>query len=179
LEEFKKKIKEHTETDKKDEKDIHQLLAKDYWLLGIEYFGRKILSDIDKDGKRTGDTNIGRKRADFIILQRLDGIDTCVVIEIEEANDKIFNENKTISRKVYDGIIQAVDYTLEQKFRGVHSKGLAVIGSLKASKLSQEEKKRLHLLAESFPNVEVLTYDQIIKKAEATLQFWKDTEVKP
>jgi len=58
-------------------------------------------------------------------------------------------------------------------------KGLAIIGSLKASKLSQDEKKRLHLLAESFPNVEVLTYDQIIKKAEATLQFWKETEVKP
>lgn len=178
LKEFKKKIKEHTETDKKDEKDIHKLLAKDYWLLGIEYFGRKILSDIDENGKKTGDTNIGRKRADFIILQRLDGTDTCVVIEIEEANDKIFNVDGTISKKVYDGIVQAIDYTLEQKFRDVHSKGLAVIGSLKASKLSQDEKKRLHLLAESFPNVEVLTYDQIIEKAESTLRFWKETENK-
>jgi len=31
-------------------------------------------------------------------------------------------------------------------------------------------------LAESFPNVEVLTYDQIIEKAEATLKFWKESE---
>ncbi len=178
LKEFKKKIKEHVESNTKDERDIHRFLAKDYWLLGIEYFGRKILSDIDESGKRTGDTNIGRKRADFIILQRLDGIDTCVVIEIEEANDKIFNLNGTISKKVYDGIVQAVDYTLEQKFRDVHSKGLAIIGSLKASDLSKDEKKRLHLLAESFPNVEILTYDQIIDKAESTLRFWKKIENK-
>lgn len=178
LKEFKKKIKEHVESDKKDEKDIHRLLAKDYWLLGIEYFGREIRTDIDVEGKRTGDTTIGRKRADFIILQRLDGIDTCVVIEIEEANDKIFNLDGTISEEVYDGIVQAVDYTLEQKFRDIHSKGLAIIGTLKASNLSPEEKKRLHLLSESFPNVEVLTYDQIIDKAESTLRFWKQTENK-
>jgi len=174
LKEFKKKIKEHTETVKKDEKDIHRLLAKDYWLLGIEYFGREIHSDIDGDGKRTGDTNIGRKRADFIILQRLDGIDTCVVIEIEEANDKIFNKDGTISKEVYDGIVQTIDYSLEQKFRGIHSKGIAIIGSLKASKLTQDERNRLNLLAEQFPNVEVLTYNQIIQKAETTLKFWKE-----
>ncbi len=178
LGEFKKKIKEHLESDQKDEKDIHKLLAKDYWLLGIEYYGRQIKSDIDKDGKRTGETNIGRKRADFIILQRLDGIDTCVVIEIEEANDKIFNEDGTVSKAVYDGIVQAVDYSLEQKFIGIHSKGIAIIGSLKASKLSKDERKRLNLLVESFPNVEVLTYDQIIEKAETTLRFWKEREKK-
>ena len=175
LKEFKKKIKEHVDSRRKDEKAIHQLLAKDCWLLGIEYFGREIRSDIDRYGKRTGDTNIGRKRADFIILQRLDGLDTCVVIEIEEANDRIFNLNGTISKEVYDGIVQAADYILEQKFRGTHSKGLAIIGSLKALNLSPEEKKRLHLLSEIIPNVEVLTYDQIIAKAEASLRFWKKT----
>ncbi len=178
LKEFKKKIKEHVESDNKNEKDIHKLLAKNYWLFGIEYFGREIRSDIDGDGKRTGETNIGRKRADFIILQRLNGVDTCVVIEIEEANDKIFNLDGTISKEVYDGIMQAVDYNLEQKFKGTHSKGMAIIGSLKASNLSDDEKKRLNLLSEAFPNVEVLTYDQIIEKAETTLKFWKETESK-
>ena len=171
LKEFKKKIKEHVESDNKNEKDIHKLLAKNYWLFGIEYFGREIRSDIDGDGKRTGETNIGRKRADFIILQRLNGVDTCVVIEIEEANDKIFNLNGTISKEVYDGIMQAVDYNLEQKFKGTHSKGMAIIGSLKASNLSDDEKKRLNLLSEAFPNIEVLTYDQIIDKAETALTF--------
>ena len=139
-------------------------------------FGRSINSDIDFEGKRTRDTRIGRKHADFIILQRLDGLDKCVVIELEEANDRIFNDDGTISKKVYDGIVQAIDYSLEQKLAEIYSKGIAVIGSLSMTELSKNEKKRLEILSESFTNVEILTYDQIIRKAQATLDFWKRYE---
>ncbi len=175
---FKEKIRKHLESLKKDEKDIHKFLTKHYWLLGIEYFDRQIKSDFDVIGNRTNDTKIGNKHADFIILQRLDGLDRCVVIELEESNDKIFNNDGTISKKVYDGIYQAVDYTIEQKFRKIQSRGIAIIGSLATRKLTREQKIRLHLLAESFPNVEILTYDQIIQKAEITLSFWKKYENK-
>ncbi len=171
LKEFRKKIQTHLESVAKDEKDIHKFLTVNYWLLGIEYFG-KIDSDIDSTGKRTGKTNIGRKHADFII-RRLDGLDKCVIIELEEANDKIFNEDGTFSKKVYDGINQAVDYSIENQLRGVYSKGIAVIGSVAAANLSEEQKTRLKLLNEAFHNVDILTYDQIIEKAQATLDFWE------
>lgn len=175
LKEFKKKIKEHVSTSTKDEKDIHKFLTKNYWLLGIEYFGKDIASDIDSSGKRTGKTNIGKKHADFII-QRLDGLDKCVIIELEEANDAIFNNDGTFSKKVYDGINQAVDYSIENKMRGTYSKGIAIIGSLSATDLSETQKTRLILLNEAFHNVDILTYDQIIEKAESTLDFWKKYE---
>lgn len=173
LKEFIKKINDHKNSNKKNEKDIHRFLVKNYWLLGIEYFGSNIESDIDEHGKRTGKTNIGNKRADFIILRRLNGLDSCTVIEIEEANDAIFNPDKTISKKVYDGIVQAVDYNLEQKARGIDSRGMAIIGSLKTIKLNDKEKFRLNLLRSEFPNIEILTYEDLIQKAKATLRFWK------
>ncbi len=176
LRKFKKQIKRHQDSVKKDEKAIHKLLAKDYWLLGIEYFDKKILSDITPDGKLTGDTKIGkRKHADFII-ERIDGLDKCVLIELEEANDPIFNKDGTLSKKVYDGINQAVDYYIEQTSLGYNSKGIAVIGALSGTRLTKVQKEKLTLLKESFHNVEVLTYNDIIKKAGNTLHFWKSYE---
>ncbi len=176
LKEFEKVVREHQNSFKKDEKEIHQLLIKDYWLLGIEYFDKKILSDIDANGKLTGETKIGnRKHADFII-ERIDGLDKCVIIEIEEANDRIFNKDGTLSKDVYDGINQAVDYYIEQKSKGFNSKGIAVIGSALGKKFTEAEKEKLILLKETFHNVEVLTYDNIIDKAKNTLHFWESYE---
>ena len=172
LKKFKKEVKKHLDSSTKDEKSLHQLLVKDYWLLGIEYFDKKILSDITPDGTLTGQTKIGRrKHADFII-ERIDGCDKCILIELEEANDPIFNKDGSLSKGVYDGIHQAVDYYIEQKSRGYNSKGLAVIGALD-KKLSSNQKKKLTLLKETFHNVEVLTYNDIIDKADTTLRFWK------
>jgi hypothetical protein len=129
LKEFEKKIIEHQNSKNKDEKDIHKFLNNNYWLLGIEYFDKEILSDITSEGKLTGDTKIcNRKHADFII-KRIDGLDKCIVIELEEANDRIFNKDGSLSPEVYDGITQAVDYYIEQKSMGMNSKGIAVIGS--------------------------------------------------
>jgi hypothetical protein len=129
LKEFKKKVREHQNATEKNEHELHELLIKDYWLLGVEYFDKKILSDITPDGKLTGDTKIGKmKHADFII-ERIDGLDKCVIIELEEANDPIFfRKDGTLSKGVYDGIHQAVDYYIEQRSQGYNSKGIAVIG---------------------------------------------------
>ena len=171
LKEFRKKIKEHMDSVKKNEKDIHQFLTENYWLLGIEYFDKEIDSDIDATGKITMKTRIGMKHADFII-KRLDGLDKCVVIELEEANDKIFNTDGTLSKKVYEGIYQAIDYYIEQRVGGFNSKGIAVIGSICGMNLSKEQKHRLGLLTETFHNIEVLTYTDIIDKAQTTLDFF-------
>jgi hypothetical protein len=173
LKEFKKKVKEHQNASEKNEHELHELLVKDYWLLGIEYFDKRILSDITPDGQLTGDTKIGsRKHADFII-ERIDGLDKCVIIELEEANDPIFRKDGTLSKGVYDGIHQAVDYYIEQRSQGYNSRGIAVIGSTLGTKLTEGQKKKMRLLKEAFHNVEVLTYDEIIDKAENTLRFWK------
>jgi hypothetical protein len=77
---------------------------------------------------------------------------------------------------VYDGISQAVDYHIEQRSKGYNSKGMAVIGSTLGTRLSTEQKRKLILLKETFHNVDVLTYDDIIEKARNTLHFWKTYE---
>lgn len=175
LQNFKKKIKEHKENIKKDEHDIHAFIFKNYWLLGIEYFDRKIRSDIDGNAKRTNDTLIGKKRPDFII-RKLDRLDKCVVIELEEANDKIFKIDGTLAPEIFDGINQTVDYNIEQRLRGFNSRGIAVIGSIHGMELSQDEKNRLKLLGEHYHNIDIFTYEDLIENAETTLSFWKSEQ---
>lgn len=175
LKNFRKKISEHVNSSTQNEKDIHKFISKHYWLLGIEYFDSEINSDFDRNGGRTSSTRIGRKHADFII-KKLDGLDKCIVIELEEANDRIFNIDGTLSADVFDGINQAIDYNIEQRLRGFNSKGLAVIGSVQGLTLSEEHKKRLSSLIDHYHNIEILTYEDIIQKAESTLKFWKEYE---
>ena len=174
LKKFKALIDKHNNSSTKNEAEIHKFLTEHYWLLGIEYFDKERLSDFDHDGNTTNATRMdgSRKHPDFII-KRIDGFDKCVVIELEEANDPIFNNNGEFSKKVYDGIFQAADYNIEQKFRDMNSKGIAVIGSIKGRTLTKDEKKRFKLLVQEFPNIEILTYEHIIEKAQSTLNFWK------
>jgi hypothetical protein len=177
---FRKMVKDHKESDKKDELEIHKFLTKDYWLLGIEYFGQDVHSDVTPTGARTNETKItSRKHADFII-KRMDGtLDTCTIIELEEVNDAIFNKDGTLSREVYDGISQAVDYYIEHRSQKNRSKGMAVIGTTQGLRLTNEQKEKLSLLKETFHNVEILTYDDIINQAENTIRFWETYEENP
>lgn len=179
LKEFEKLIDKHNQSSINDESEIHKFLSKHYWLLGIEYFEKEILSDFDSEGNRVNETKLegSKKHPDFII-KRLDGFDKCVVIELEDSNDPIFKKNGEFSKKVYDGILQAADYNIEQKFRDLHSKGIAVIGSTKGMHMTKEKKKRFKLLVQEFPNIEILTYDDIIAKARSTLDFWKKHDIK-
>ena len=178
LKKFKVLINKHNNSSTKDEAEIHKFLSTHYWLLGIEYFDKELLSDYDRNENKTNATKLegSHKHPDFII-KRLDGFDRCVVIELEEANDPIFNKNGEFSKKVYDWIFQAADYNIEQKFRNMHSKGIAIIGSINENKLIEDQKKRFKLLLQEFPNIEILTYEQIIEKAQSTLDFWKEYKV--
>lgn len=180
LKEFEKLIDKHNKSDTDDEAEIHKFLTKHYWLMSIEYFDKERLSDFsESDGVRTNETRLegSRKHPDFII-KKLDRFDKCVVIELEDANDPIFKTNGEFSKKVYDGILQAADYNIEQKFRGLHSKGIAVIGSTKGMHLDKDKKEHFKLLAQEFPHIEILTYDDIIAKARSTLDFWKKHDIK-
>ena len=58
----------------------------------------------------------------------------------------------------------------------IYSKGIAIIGSTAMTKITDAQKERWNLLCESFPNVEILTYDHIIQNAQTTLDFWKRYE---
>ena len=179
LTKFKKLIDKHNKSKTKDEAEIHKFLTKHYWLIGIEYFDKELLSDFDSEGNRINETKlVGSKKHPDFIVKRLDGFDKCVVIELEESNDPIFKQNGEFSPKVYDGIFQAADYNIEQKFRDLHSKGIAVIGSTKGMEMDDDKKKRFKLLLQEFPNIEILTYDQIIAKAQSTLEFWKKYDIK-
>jgi glyoxylate utilization-related uncharacterized protein len=98
------------------------------------------------------------------------------IIELEEVNDAIFNKDGAISREVYDGITQAVDYYIEHRSQNFKSKGMAVIGTTQGMRLTIEQKEKLRLLKETFHNIEVLTYDDIISQAENTIRFWETYE---
>ena len=174
--EFNKKILAHLASKNQNEKDIHKFLIKNWWLLGLQYFDQRILSDYTQEGERTSETRISNTglAADFII-ERLDGEeDRCFLVEIEEANDKIFNQNGTLSMKVFDGINQAIRYVIETRLKGKYSKGIAIIGSVLGMNLTDEQKHRLSLLKESFHNIEVLTYDDLLKTADSTIKFLEE-----
>lgn len=173
--EFEKMIKIHRESKNKDEKEIHRFIANNYWLLGVQYTDKKILTDINEDGKRVSETKFGRLRPDFeISLESMDGTkDSAVLIELEEANDTIFNLDGTLSYEVFDGINQVVKYCIEKRAEGNFVKGIAVIGSVGVN-LEEVQKKRLFHLSESFHNVEILTYEDIIRKADSTIKFFDE-----
>lgn len=173
LDKFQRLIDRHRGSARKDEREIHAFLAGHPWLLGPEYYGGDIRSDIDARGNLTGETRIGpNQRADFIMLRKMGGLDVAVAVEIEEANDRIFNRNGTISRCVYDGITQALGYRLEQKISGAFSRCMAVIGSIEPGSLNEGQQRRLDALIELFPTVEIMTYEDIIARARAALDFW-------
>ena len=178
LKQFKALIAEHKKAKTKNEKRIHQFLIKHYWLLGIEYFDKELLSDTTTEGKKTTDTKLPNGRCPDFIINRLDRFDKCVVIEIEEANDGIFTESGNLAKAVYDGIFQAADYNIEQKFNSHYSKSIAIVGSVDGTDLSLKQKKHFQLLDEEFPNIDIITYDHIIGKAQTTLDFWKKYNVK-
>lgn len=172
LRKFKKLLKAHSKKATKDEKSIHALLAKDYWLLGAEYYGTTIKSDIDSKGKKTSETYIKpwKLYPDFLIEKVDQTTDSCVVIELEEANDKIFNADKTLSKQALDGLFQAISYHIYFNVeKNKSAKGIAILGL--TGKLDQNQKDKLAKLNNLFPKVEIKTYDQLIEDAEKLIKF--------
>ncbi len=175
LKDFKALIKERAESKNKDEKSIHTFLAANWWLLGIEYVNQVIKTDINPQGEKTGATYQKQWRIypDFEI-HKIDGsIHKCVVMELEEANDKIFNKDKSLSKEVLDGLFQTIAYTIFHHVeKDKPTKGVAVLGY--TGNLDKNQQKKLERLSNMFPHIEIKTYDQLIKNAENTIAFLQD-----
>jgi hypothetical protein len=107
-------------------------------------------------------------------IERLDGSHDGIVFEFEEANDPVFLKNGRISKRVMDGINQAISYVAFKRLEGEYSKGIAVIGSVKHANKTQL--KQLRILA-SAVNVEVLLYEDIISRAERVIHFFQSREL--
>ena len=171
LEEFKEAVKRHSESSKKDEKELHRLIRENWWLLGIEYLDAKILSAIDSEGKKTKETRFwhGILEPDFELIGP-DG-NSDVVIEIEEANDPVFTKKGIISTRIMDPIRQAITYSVFNRLSDEYPKSIAIVGS--SPGLNQKQIKQLKLISSSV-GVDVLTYEDIIRKAETVLKFFDE-----
>ncbi|MDD4110886.1 MAG: DUF4263 domain-containing protein [Clostridia bacterium] len=175
LKKFKILVKTHKDASTKNEKEIHAFLAKHYWLLGPEYYGSGIKSDINSKGKKTSETYVKPWRIypDFLIEKIDQTTDSCTVIELEEANDKIFNKDKTLSKEALDGLYQAISYHIYFNVeKNKSTKGIAILGF--TGPLDTIQKEKLRRLNDLFPKVEIKTYDQLIKDAERLLDFIKN-----
>lgn len=177
LKEFKNIVKKHKSSQNKDEKAIHAFLAENYWLLGVEYFRQVIKTDINPKKERTGETYHKEWRIypDFEIFKFNGSVDRCVVIELEEANDKIFNKNKSLSKEALDGLFQAITYTIFHSVeKNKPTKGIAILGS--TGKLTRNQKQKLLRLSNLFPTIEIKTYEDIIEDAENMISFIENYE---
>jgi len=172
LKEFEKLIQKQKSETTKNERTIHAFLAENYWLLGIEYFGHVINTDINKEMSKTGDTyhSDWRIYPDFEI-QKVDGSkDVCVVIELEAANDKIFNKNGFLSKQALDGLFQSITYTIYHRVnKDLPTKGIAVLGSI--GKKNSNQIKKFNRLSDMFPNIEILTYEDLLEKGKRVIEF--------
>jgi hypothetical protein len=175
LRKFRVLVQNHRQSKHADEAEIHRFLVKDYWLLSAEYFGEPTKSSISAEGEKTPQATAfyDDKFSPDYEIQRLDGSHDCIVFEFEEANDPVFLKNGKLSKRVMDGINQAISYVAFKRLEGEYSKGIAVIGSVKNPKKAQL--KQLRILG-SAVNVEVLTYEDIINRAQRVVNFFQNRE---
>lgn len=175
LKEFRTLVDRHRKAKQADEKEIHQFLVKNYWLLGIEYFDEPKKSSVSLGGEKTPEETAfyDSKFSPDYVIERLDGSHDCIVFELEEANDPVFLKNGRMSKRIMDGINQAISYVAFKRLDGEYAKGIAVVGSVK--KPNRRQLKQLRILA-SAVNVEVLLYEDIINRAQRAIDFFRKHE---
>ena len=168
---FETIIEKHKKSKVKNETEIHSFLSSNYWLLGVDYFDKVIETSINEFGKKINETAFYNFTAipDFTIKMINGDEDECVVIELEEANDMIFKKDGNLSKKVFDGINQAMIYVVLKKVERKEARGIAVIGS--AKKLGKRQKEQVRILRNSYPLVKILTYEDMISNASTVIKF--------
>ncbi len=174
LKKFKDLIEKHSKYTKKDEKSVHSFLSENYWLLGIEYFDRVIKTSINEFGKKINETKFYKSTAipDFTIEMINGNIDECVVIELEAPNDMIFKKDGNLSKEVFDGIHQAMVYTVLKEVEGREAHGIAVIGY--NGETDKEKIKQLRILRNNYPFIKILTYNDMINTAQNVIKFLEE-----
>ncbi len=179
LKEFRKLINTLKRQKNKDEAKIHSFLVRNYWLLGIEYYSKPKKSAINEFGERT-DKEVSaedRSRPD-IIIESVDGSKTAVFFELEEVKDKVIHrigkkETGLFASDMIEAINQAVRYTIQAKLKGKYPKGKVVVGTIGKNK---KWKAKFAEISEYLGNIEILTYDDLIEKAQKTIDFFENYE---
>lgn len=159
-----------------DEKHFQKWVESNTWVFGTEYI-RKI------DTRRIGI----HSEADFIV-ESLDGFTD--LVELKKPDVPLFNKDE--SRKCYypsaelsKVIGQAIHYIkIMEDHRGILKEDddldvlkprvKVVIG--RSNNLNTEEKKALRLLNASLHGIEIITYDEIIYRANKIISVYDDKE---
>ncbi|MFA6989517.1 MAG: hypothetical protein WC197_05550 [Candidatus Gastranaerophilaceae bacterium] len=175
LTQFEAKIKKLKYSKKFNEKEIHAFIAKNYWLLGIEYYKKPKYSSIDSLGNRTdSQVMLGDRSKPDIIIETIDGSNTAIYFELEEVKDKIFvkgiKQSEVIAKDTIEAIGQAVRYTLQSKMKGQFPRAKVIVGLVGKNK---KYKEKLAMISEYLGHIEVISYEDLIDKAKNTISFFE------
>ncbi len=153
----------------KKEKELQLFLSNHPWLLGLEYE----TSDPQKIAPG--------QRYDFY-LEKYDGY--ADIVEIKKANENIFDKNGKVTSIFSKSIQQLITYiddalyygdnkrlSEKMKFNFLKPKGILIIGK------NQDEDK-LKNMTYYFHNINILTYDDILKRGKIVLKHLQGTKKK-
>jgi hypothetical protein len=173
-----KKLKDIINGNYKNEIEIQNFLRENLWLFGSEY------------AEFIDDTTINKRNKADGIPQTIDGyID---ILEVKLPNEKLFildhnHNNYYCSAELTKAIAQTQNYIyeMEQNIKEnyeknnncmiVRPKGIVLFGS--KDELSNDENKYLRMLNSSYHNLTIMTYQQLLKRAENSLIIKNNTYV--
>lgn len=189
---FQKLVDQKTDTDKLEEK-CQRFFTDNHWILSnilsmpIVLLGGKVYVG----GKSI--YNKGGKEADFIFKNKL--TKNVFIIEIKTPLKKIIDTTDpyrkpdifSIGKEVTGGLIQALDqrdnlqkefYVLAKggEFLSFNPKVVLIIGNLKS--LSNKQIKSFELFRSNIKDVEIITYDELLKRTNLILGEFVETKKK-
>lgn len=162
----------------KNEVEIQRFLKQNIWMFGNDYI------HIIENGVVNAENILDMIPQDFESY-----ID---IIEVKLPSEKLFNfdeshNNYYTTAHLTKAIAQTQNYIfeLEQKTadkeyqrnngcKVIRPKGLILYGG--QSKLSEDEQKYLRILNSSYHNLQIITYHQLLEKANNTLRIWKENK---
>lgn len=147
------------------ESELQEFLYNHSWFFGTEYINAE-------PQKLRG----AHSKFDFY-LERFNK--TKDIVEIKLLSDQIINKDKSISAKVIQAVDQLIDY-MESSMAAAHSaviskeegiqelrpRGIVIIGSDD----SEDSKEKLHRWNYQLAHITILTYKDILEKAESVLK---------
>ena len=165
--EFKKLLAQKNKEDR-----LQSFLKRHAWMLGLEF--------INPESQKLA----GKSRFDFY-LERYDGFHD--LIELKRADVELFNKKGKMSSTVAGALQQAIEYidkidrysdskSLTQEFNlGKVSRPKATVVIGRSNKIIEEKLRRLN---HYFVDIEIITYDYILNKAQSTINFFKQIKKK-
>lgn len=172
------RLEEIIRGDYKNEVDIQHFLKNNLWMFGNDYVY------IVENGK------INAQNILDMVPQNFESyID---IIEVKLPKEKLFNfddshKNYYSTSHLTKAIAQTQNYvfemekkTADEKYQNenackvVRPKGIILFGSQEP--LNEEERQYLRILNSSYHNLQIITYQQLLEKANNTLRVWRENE---